>query len=182
MTSSWARLCFVHNFDNHDTPKRLLFLCRPCKSSAVLDWLCIASQAANSVDDATRPGIHEAVRQLCFYITSIIMMLTTILLMIEDRCNISFANNACYVHISFLICDENACKTNSVIYFKCKGTFREGLMSTNAFMEGITFIFTDGIMEPRITFAFMWASTCAFNTMEYLYIYGRDYLHIWGGN
>ena len=45
-------------------------------------------------------------------------MLTTILLMIEDRCNISFANNACYVHISFLICDENACKTNSVIYFK----------------------------------------------------------------
>ena len=52
-------------------------------------------------------------------ITSIIMMLITILLMIEDRCNISFANNACYVHaISFLICDENACKTNSVIYFK----------------------------------------------------------------
>ena len=52
------------------------------------------------------------------YITSIIMMLITILLMIEDRCNIGFANNACYVHRSFLICDENACKTNSVIYFK----------------------------------------------------------------
>ena len=52
------------------------------------------------------------------YITSIIMMSITILLMIEDRRNISCANNACYVHISFLICDENACKTNSVIYFK----------------------------------------------------------------
>ena len=46
------------------------------------------------------------------------MMLITILLMIEDRRNISCANNACYVHISFLICDENACKTNSIIYFK----------------------------------------------------------------
>ena len=52
------------------------------------------------------------------YITSIIMMLITILLMIEDQRDISCANNACYVHISFLICDENACKTNSVIYFK----------------------------------------------------------------
>ena len=39
------------------------------------------------------------------YITSIIMMLITILLMIEDRCNTSFAINACYVHIyiSFII-------------------------------------------------------------------------------
>ena len=46
------------------------------------------------------------------------MMLITILLMIEDQRDISCANNACYVHISFLICDENACKTNSVIYFK----------------------------------------------------------------
>ena len=46
------------------------------------------------------------------------MMLITMLLMIEDRRNISCANNACYVHISFLVCDENACKTNSVIYFK----------------------------------------------------------------
>ena len=45
------------------------------------------------------------------------MMLITILLMIEDQRDISCANNACYVHISFLICDENACKTNSVIYF-----------------------------------------------------------------
>ena len=56
------------------------------------------------------------------YITSIIMMSITILLMIEDRRNISCANNACYVHISFLICDENACKTNSVIYFKSQIT------------------------------------------------------------
>ena len=45
------------------------------------------------------------------------MMLITMLLMIEDRRNISCANNACYVHISFLVCDENAWKTNSVIYF-----------------------------------------------------------------
>ena len=45
------------------------------------------------------------------------MMLITILLMIEDQRDISCANNACYVHISFLICDGNACKTNSVIYF-----------------------------------------------------------------
>ena len=28
--------------------------------------LCIASQAANYGDDVTRPGILEAVRQLCF--------------------------------------------------------------------------------------------------------------------
>ena len=56
------------------------------------------------------------------YITSIIMMLITILLMTEDRRNISCANNACYVHISFLICDENACKTNSVIYFNIRKT------------------------------------------------------------
>ena len=32
----------------------------------MLDLLCIASQAANSGDDVTRLGIHEAVRQLCF--------------------------------------------------------------------------------------------------------------------
>ena len=51
------------------------------------------------------------------YITSIIMMLVTILLMIDGRCSISFANNACYVHLSFIICDENGCKTNSVLYF-----------------------------------------------------------------
>ena len=35
----------------------------PCLTDSVGS---IASQAANSVDDATRPGIHEAVRQLCF--------------------------------------------------------------------------------------------------------------------
>ena len=52
------------------------------------------------------------------YITSIIMMLITILLMIEDRCNTSFAKNAWYVHMSFIIWDENGCKTNSVFYFK----------------------------------------------------------------
>ena len=55
--------------------------------------------------------------KVAVYITSIIIMLITILLTTEDRRNISCANNACYVHISFLICDENACKTNSVIYF-----------------------------------------------------------------
>ena len=58
------------------------------------------------------------------YITSIIMMLITILLMIEDRRNISCANNTCYVHISFLKCNGNACKTNSVIYFNLYKTFR----------------------------------------------------------
>ena len=51
------------------------------------------------------------------YITSIIMMLIMILLMIEDRCNPSFAKKkACYVHIYFIIGDENGCKTNSVFY------------------------------------------------------------------
>ena len=49
------------------------------------------------------------------------MMLITILLMIEDRCNIIFAKKACYVHIKFIIGDENACKTNSVFYFKAFG-------------------------------------------------------------
>ena len=40
--------------------------------------------------------------------------------MVEDRCSISFAKNSCYVglHISFILCDENGCKTNSVLYFK----------------------------------------------------------------
>ena len=33
------------------------------------------------------------------HITAIIMMLITILLMIEDRCNTSFAKTACYVHM-----------------------------------------------------------------------------------
>ena len=33
------------------------------------------------------------------YITAIIMMLVTMLLMIEDRCNTSFAKNACYVQV-----------------------------------------------------------------------------------
>ena len=47
------------------------------------------------------------------YITAIIMMLITILLMIDDRCNTSFAINACYV----IIDDENGCKTHSVFYF-----------------------------------------------------------------
>ena len=36
----------------------------------------------------------------------------------ENRCNTSFAKkNACYVHITFIIGDENGCKTNSVFYF-----------------------------------------------------------------
>ena len=51
------------------------------------------------------------------YITSIIMMIITILLMIEDRFNTSFAQNTYYVHISFIIGDENGCKTKSVFYF-----------------------------------------------------------------
>ena len=52
-------------------------------------------------------------------ITSIIMVLITILLMIEDRCNTSFAQkNTCYVYHLFSIGDENGCKTNSVFYFK----------------------------------------------------------------
>ena len=46
------------------------------------------------------------------------MMLITIMLVIEDRCNTSFAQNTCYVHISFIIGDENVCKTKSVFYFK----------------------------------------------------------------
>ena len=41
--------------------------------------------------------------KLCYdfamYITAITMMLITILFMIEDRCNTSFAKNACYVQI-----------------------------------------------------------------------------------
>ena len=52
------------------------------------------------------------------YITLIIRMLITILIMIADRCKTSVAKNACYVHISFIIGDENGCKTNLVFYFK----------------------------------------------------------------
>ena len=45
--------------------------------------------------------------EFAVYITAIIMMLITILLkMIEVRCNTSFATNACYVHIQFIIGDE----------------------------------------------------------------------------
>ena len=55
------------------------------------------------------------------------MMLITILLMIEDRCNTSFAQNTCYVHISFIIGDENGCKTKSVFYFKCSTFFTDYL-------------------------------------------------------
>ncbi len=57
-----------------------------------------------------------------FYITSIIVMLITILLMVEDRCSINFAKNACYVHISFIICDENGYKTNLFLYFNFGAT------------------------------------------------------------
>ena len=68
-------------------------------------------------DDVTRPAIHDAWRRLCFFHNFvIIMMLITNLLMIEDRCSLSFAKNAYYV--SFIICDENGCKTNWVLYFK----------------------------------------------------------------
>ena len=56
-------------------------------------------QAAKSVNVVMPPGIDEACGDFAVYITSIIMMLITILLMIEDRCNTSFANNACYVNI-----------------------------------------------------------------------------------
>ena len=59
------------------------------------------SQGANYVNDITQPGINEAVRRLCCvpnFDNQLIMMLITILLMIEDRCNNSFAKNACYVH------------------------------------------------------------------------------------
>ena len=76
-----------------------------------------ASQAAKSVRVVTPQGINEAVPRLNVYITAIIMMLITILLMIEDRCNTSFATNDCYVHISFILGDENGCKTNSAFYF-----------------------------------------------------------------
>ena len=53
-------------------------------------------------------------------ITSIIMVLITILLMIDDRCNTSFAQKmlAMYIYHLFSIGDENGCKTNSVFYFK----------------------------------------------------------------
>ena len=53
--------------------------------------------------------------KLCYdfamYITSIIMMLITIVLMIDRG---PMHKNACYVHI---IGDEIGCKTNSVFYF-----------------------------------------------------------------
>ena len=59
---------------------------------------------------------------LIVYITSIIVMLITILLMIEDQySNTNFAHkNACYVSIISLIIIvvENGCKTNSFFYFK----------------------------------------------------------------
>ena len=45
------------------------------------------------------------------YIPAIIMMLITIFLMIEDRCNIGFAKNACYVHI--LVMKTGAKQTRS---------------------------------------------------------------------
>ena len=41
-------------------------------------------------------------------------------------------------------------------------------MITNTFMEGITSIFIEGILEPWITFAFMEAGICALNMREYL--------------
>ena len=62
------------------------------------------------------------------YITAIIMMLITILLMIEDRCNTSFAKKAFYVG------DENGYKTNSVFYFNF--TLGAGLFSTATFLPG----------------------------------------------
>ena len=43
------------------------------------------------------------------------MMLITVLLMIEDRCSISFAKK---LFVMYIICDENGWKTNSVFYFK----------------------------------------------------------------
>ena len=61
-------------------------------------------------------------------------MLITILLMIEDRCNTSFAKTACYVHISFIIGDENGCKTNSVrfvlITIQCMTSTLEAFCNT----------------------------------------------------
>ena len=52
--------------------------------------ICICRHAA---------GMNEAVRRLAVHITSIIMMSITILLMIEDRCNTSFAKKMLAMYI-----------------------------------------------------------------------------------
>ena len=114
----WRQLSFVNNIDKHE---RLLFPCRPSRSSVVLYRLCM--EARVQIMSMTSRGREST--KLCgdfaVYITSIIMMLITILLMIEDRCNTSFAQNYCYVglHISFIrpigLGDENGCNTNSAI-------------------------------------------------------------------
>ena len=60
----------------------------------------------------TRPGINEAVRRLfCVHVHNFDNHdVISILLMKEDRCNTSFSKNACYIHISFIIGDENGGK------------------------------------------------------------------------
>ena len=71
------------------------------------------------------------------YVTSIIMMLIAIVLMVEDRCSISSAKDACYEHNHFIICDENGCKTNSFLYFKtyfCFSHCRSELFPSHLFV------------------------------------------------
>ena len=80
------------------------------------DCLCVQARLRNPYVSSRRRESTKLCCDFAVYITAIIMMLITILLMIEDRCNTSFATTACYVQ--FIIGDENGCKTNSVFYFK----------------------------------------------------------------
>ncbi len=68
----------------------------PCLTDSAL-LATVASQVANSGDDATRQGIHEAVWQLCFVDNFDNHDFNYDFLMVEDRCSIRFAKNDCYV-------------------------------------------------------------------------------------
>ena len=58
-----------------------------------------ASQAAKSVRVITPSESTKLCCDFAVYITAIIMMLITILLMIEDRCNTSFAKQMLAMYI-----------------------------------------------------------------------------------
>ena len=85
------------------------------RPSCVTD--CIASQVANPYVSSRGRGSAKLCDNFAVSITSIIKMLITILLMIEDRCNTSFAKMLAMYIISYIIGDVNGCKTNSVFYF-----------------------------------------------------------------
>ena len=71
------------------------------------------------------PGCHASTdSSSAVLFTSTIMMLITIL--IEDRCSISFAKNVCYVHISFVICDENEYMQNKLYFNLLSGVYARG--------------------------------------------------------